>query len=484
MAVVALVALYFHNVPENPPGFFVDEASIAYNAQTVARGGRDEHGESWPLYFRAFGEYKSPVYIYLLAAIFKLRGVPSIAAARLLSAAAGLLAAALLGLLAWRVARSKFAGAVVFVSALLTPWLFELSRLVFEVALMPLAVALFLLLLYRASEKEDWSWLHAAALGASLGLITYTYSAGRLLAPLYALGLALFITRVRWRGVVRAWLAFGVTLLPLFVFTRTHPGALGERFKYVTFVKPGDTGAEIVARFVKNLIGNFSPWSWLVAGDPEPRHHLPGTLAGSVLVATAMLCLVGLVIILRRHRRDAWWRFVVYGLVASAIPSSLTLDHFHTLRLAAMPVFLLTFAAPAVAWFLERDDGGERMKHARRVALAALVFLTLTQGLVFQWQFQRAAPTRAHQFDSFYAEIFDAAAPRAERPIYLHENYPAAYVYAYWYAALRGMDTTHFRRINKDESPPPGALVISHEIPCANCELILERGPYRLYLAR
>src|SRR5215204_3433171 len=95
---VLAFALYAADVPGNPPGFYIDESSIAYNALTVAQSGRDEHGEAWPLYFRAFGDYKNPTYVYLLAAVFKMSG-PSIMVARLLSAALGALAAVLLGLL-------------------------------------------------------------------------------------------------------------------------------------------------------------------------------------------------------------------------------------------------------------------------------------------------------------------------------------------------------------------------------------------------
>ena len=103
------LALYWADVPDTPPGFYIDESSIAYNAHTVSQTGRDEHGEAWPLYFRAFGEFKNPVYIYLLAAVFRLTG-PGILAARSLSVTAGLATAALLGLLAARSTRSRAAG--------------------------------------------------------------------------------------------------------------------------------------------------------------------------------------------------------------------------------------------------------------------------------------------------------------------------------------------------------------------------------------
>jgi len=89
-AVVVLALTYFYQVPQNPPGFYIDEASISYNAYTISQSGRDEYGESWPLYFRAFGEYKNPLYIYLLSILFRLFG-PSIVVARLLSATLGAL---------------------------------------------------------------------------------------------------------------------------------------------------------------------------------------------------------------------------------------------------------------------------------------------------------------------------------------------------------------------------------------------------------
>src|SRR5207248_461145 len=116
-----------YKLSRNPPGFFIDESSVAFNAYQIARTGHDEFGVAWPLFFRAFGEYKNPVYIYLLAAVFRLTG-PGIIAARSLSALLGAAAALLLGHLAEKVAGRKFVGILVAVSALLTPWLYENSR--------------------------------------------------------------------------------------------------------------------------------------------------------------------------------------------------------------------------------------------------------------------------------------------------------------------------------------------------------------------
>lgn len=488
LGVASAFALYLAGVPHNPPGFFVDESSIAYNAHLIARTGADEHGAAWPLYFRAFGEYKSPVYIYLLAALYKLAG-PSIAVARGLSGVAGASAALVLGLVAARSLRSvdddndaahHVVGFAVTISALLTPWLFETSRLVFEVALMPLALALLLLALVRAYERGPWLWRDSLAVAAALALITYTYSVGRLAAPLLALGLVLFARRGGWlRAVGRTWLLYAVSLVPFIVFTLRNPRALGERFAQVSFIRPEMTWGEVALRFLQNYAGSFNPWSWLVAGDPEPRHHVQ--TMGSLLVPVVVAAAIGLFVLLRRRGGSAWWRFVVYGLLVSALPSALTIDHFHTLRLIGVPVFLLLLTAPAFAWLLER---GTRARWPR-VVFAVLILATLLQGALFQWHFRRESPRRWHSFDAHYTEVFDAAMSRPERPIHLIDNVGApGYMHAYWYATLRGADPAReFVRLPKEARPPTGALVISTELPCTRCRIISERAGFRAYIA-
>lgn len=475
-ASLLVVVSYFYDVPRNPVGFFVDEASIAYNAHSIAQHATDEYGYTLPLYFRAFGEYKSPVYIYILAAVFRLTG-PSVLAARLLSAFMGLAAAILLGLLGTRVSGKRVIGLLLFLFAALTPWLFEISRLVFEVAFLPVLLAGFLLILQHAAKCERWSWRIITGLGVLLGLMVYTYSVGRVLAPLFALGLVLFSGRKRWPSVLLTWVVFGMMLMPLAVFAVRHPGALSERFKFVTYVKPDDTRSQIAIRFVQNYAGNFSPRSWLLKGDPEPRHHLPGM--GSLLVGMVAFSLLGLIVVLSRYRQDPWWRYVIFGLLVSPLPASLTLDHFHTLRLIAIPIFLIALTVPALEVLL---DHGPRLG-ARKAIFATLLFLTLAQGAIFHWSFHAALP-REDAFDSYYQDLLAKALARPERPVYLFDKTPAAYVYAYWYATVWGQSVDHFRRLAPGESPPSGAIVIGHELPCTNCEVITQRGQFQVYRER
>ncbi len=72
--VLGVAAFQLWISPDNPPGFFRDEAALAYNAHTIAEEGRDEYGARFPLYFSSFLDYKSPIFVYGLAGVFLLTG--------------------------------------------------------------------------------------------------------------------------------------------------------------------------------------------------------------------------------------------------------------------------------------------------------------------------------------------------------------------------------------------------------------------------
>ena len=489
VAVTLASLIYFTGLTRNPPGFYIDESSIAYNAFTISHTACDEHGKLLPLFFRGFGEYKNPTYIYLLAALFRIFG-PSILLARAFSALLGLAAAATLGVLGWRVSKRGTVGAAVAIQALLTPWLFENSRVVFEVALYPLALALFLLALVRVAPKPKWSWFDSSLIALTLALLTYTYTIGRLLAPVLAIGLALFIDRVRWRGVLQTWFIYLLTLVPLFIFQRHHPGALSARFSGLTYITSGSTVAADVRQFASHYLSNFSVWRMLIAGEANLRDHVPGM--GSVLLPTMILAVMGLWFIARRQHRDPWWRFIVYGLFVSAVPASLTVTQFPALRLIAVPVFLLVLTVPALMWLTQNNQAstsaeGKRIFSTinRSALLAVIIGLTLAQGIFFQWQFHRGTPQRGYLFDSHYPQVFDAAVAEGKLPIYLRERPGASgYIQAYWYATLRGLNAPRIVRQSSDQTPPPESVVISTEEKCVDCRLLVRSINYIVYITR
>jgi hypothetical protein len=462
--------LYFVRVPAHPAGFAIDESSICYNAYTISQTGHDEYDQAWPLFFRAFGEYKNPTIIYLLAALFRITG-PSIALARTLTAVMGLAAGLLLGALAWQMTRRSMVTVVIAISCLLTPWFFESCRLVFEVAIYPGIVVLFLIVVWRCSRKARWQWQDVFALAVTLALLTYSYSIGRLLGPLLAVGLLFFLNRERAAALLKTWIVYALLLVPLLIFHLQHPGALTGRFQALTYLRSDARPLAAAKQFVLHYAANLNPWRWLVTGEDNVRDHLHGT--GALLAGTLVLSVLGLFLVSRQPRRDAWWRFVLYGIVVSIVPASLTNNPFPQLRLVAFPVFVLVLAIPAVSWLAD----------THRLLLSAAIGLTVVQGIYFQWLYHREAPKLWYVFDArFPRKILAPALAAGIKPVYLlDERGKAGYIHALWYGALLGLEPGRFVRAAAFDAIPPGSIIISTEEDCRDCRLIARALNYIVY---
>src|SRR3954451_2726779 len=89
-SVLAVIGFQLWVTPTNPPGYHRDEAALSYNAYTIETSGKSEDGAVMPLFFRSYGDYKSPLYPYLLAGIFRITG-PHAQVARAFSAVLGAL---------------------------------------------------------------------------------------------------------------------------------------------------------------------------------------------------------------------------------------------------------------------------------------------------------------------------------------------------------------------------------------------------------
>jgi len=504
-AIVLAFALYINGLSRNPPGFYVDESGIAYNAFLIARTGKGEFGQRFPLFFQFYTngwtEWANPTQIYLLAIPFRFFP-PSIHLARIYSAFWVFLACLLLGFLAKQISGRRIVAILVAIFALVTPWLFEVSRLVFETFFYPAALMLFLLSVYYAQRKQKWSWLNVVMVAATLMLVTYSYTIGRLLGPLLAFGLVLFVTsRKRLFALAKTWVLYGVTLVPLLIFRLKHPDVLTQRFYSVSYIRPDSHWREIVPKFIRRYLEDFSVISLLLDGDGNARHHVRGAM-GSFLIGVFVLSIIGLVVVIARDWRDPWWRFVVFGTLASVVPGALTADQFHSLRLIAYPVFLLVLTIPGLQWLIRRQPSSIESPQvnenfgiliasrpssvpaiARRVIFLVLLAATVAQALYFQRVFRREGPKRGWVFDADYKDVYDTAVALPNRPIYLIDGSSPAYVHAYWYAAVEGRDRKQFVHL-EDEPAPYGAIVISSGQTCVNCEVIKKSGEYMIYRAR
>lgn len=482
------------------PGYFVDESGLSYNAYLVSTTGAGEFGPRFPLYFQlftgGFTQYSNPTQIYLLAGLFFFTG-PSILAARIMAATSVFAACMLLGFLANRMTGSRMIGLIIAVMAMISPWLFEVGRLVLETFFYPVSLVILLLAVWQASRRDSWSWGNSVAIVAGLVLLTYSYTIGRLLGPLLAFGLVFLITdRQRLISVAKTWGLYALSMIPLLVYLRQNPGVT-TRFYLLSYIKPESTWGDIAANFVKRYFEDVNPYILLTRGDINPRHHIPDAY-GSLYFAAVGLVVIGIVVAVVRCRRESYWRFALWGLLAAYVPGAMTIDTNHTLRMIAVPVFFILFTIPAVEWLLGKraivaasEDDGEpaggiekdkRFVVAKQVVLSVLMIALCLEAAYFHKQYYQRASLRGYVFDAAYKDAYDVAVAEPSRPIYLVDGYwGPAYIHARWYAALEGRSQDEFVHQQYGVPPPANVIVISSDRACTACQMIERKGDYIVY---
>ena len=475
-AVPAVAAFHLWITPSNPPGYHRDETANSLNAYTLSTSLRDEDGARLPLFFRSYDDYKSPLYPYLLAGVFRVTG-PDAHVARSLSATFVLAAIILLGLLAHRLTGSYVVATIAVVVAGLTPWLFELGRMAIEATMQPLLVVLLLLCLERASRLERFTVTSGVTAGFLIALLTYSYTGSRLLGPLLAGSLVVFGGHGRWRFVLSAWAAFAVALVPIGVYAIRHPGDLTARYEATTIARDGLSGAGVVIQAIGNWFRDINPWHWATAGDPAPYIHNGGY--GAFFGGVAALAVAGTVLVLLRQRDDRWWRFVLLATLLVPIPAALTVDRFNAIRLAALPVFLLVLAIPA----FEALITVVRRSWPARIAVALVVLSIGAQFVQFLDSYRTRGPARLVLFDAGVKPLLEQPLASGEA-IYVDYDDRGAQAQARWRAAEAGLPQSRIVILPDGGIPPRGSTVFLRFQDCDFvCETISSWEDYRLMRA-
>jgi len=338
MVAVLLVAsaLRFAAFGQIPAGLYHDEAYHGLDALDVLRG---RHA----LYFPA-NNGREPLFIYLVAISVGLFG-RSPFALRLPAFFAGVLTVAATGA-AGRVLSSRRVGLFAAGVLAVTLWHVHLSRVGFRAVLLPLFIAL--MVWQAALGIRTGRWRHGLFAGVLYALSFYTYTAARftpvalVLFGVYALAVRLPVRSARsaagrrlWRGIGLATLAALVTVAPLAVYTVMDPDVVLGRLGQVSIFSPsihgGDFWGTLGAHTLRTL-GMF-----FVRGDCIWRHNVSGRPVFDPLLGLASV--VGLVVVLRRLRRDPGDGFVLIWTAVMCLPTLLAEDAPHFLRaVGVLPV--------------------------------------------------------------------------------------------------------------------------------------------------
>lgn len=349
--IVLTLIVRFYKLDQVPLGLYQDETAIGYNAYLITETGKDEYGKPFPLYFKSFGDYKLPVYIYSVALFVKLFGLNEFAV-RLPSAIAGFTAIILLFFILKKLTKNLSLSFFSSVLLAINPWHLQFSRAGFEVNLALTFCLLGTWFFINAISKKKKLFFVLTI--TSFFMALYSYNVTRMLAPI----LGLLLTIIYWKKLdflkKRDYFLLTVYCLLLslpFVLSFFSLGGISSAgFSLIS-------GPDVLARnvefrsyllqlnpvyiklffnrfvymcyqYLQNLVLGLSPNFFFVNGTDQPNQGIGNV--GAFYLFQFPLFLFGLIDYFKNKRKE--FRFFYFWLIISYLILSLSKDVPHATR--------------------------------------------------------------------------------------------------------------------------------------------------------
>lgn len=393
----------FYKINEIPLAVYWDEASIGYNAYSLLTSGKDEWGESFPLHFRAFGEFKLPVYIYSTLFSVAIFGLDAFAV-RFPAVFFSLGIIILTYLLAKKVSNNKTIALLSSFLISISPWFFIFSRTGYE-ATAGLMFYLMGIYLFIYFEKSRWLIIFSFL---SFILSAYSYNSFRILIPLTIVLLVFLYLKDLKKIIIPllfSLIIIGISAIPIYRNYALDNGSV--RLKTIA-AEPAD--------YILNYFAHFNPIFLFVSGDTNLRSQQAGF--GQFFFPQLLLFISGLIYIARNIKNKA---LLILLLLIAPIPAALTRESPHALRsLSFVPFFSIISAIGSI--------------YFKRYVVIVLIFLgffvnyfinflnTYPQDSASDWQYE-------------YKRIFSANSEEFLRykRIIISDQYAQPYIFALFY---------------------------------------------------
>ncbi len=337
-----LICLFFiftrvYKISEIPSSVYWDEASIGYNAFSIAQTGQDEWGDFLPIHLRAFGEFKLPVFIYSVVPFVKLFGLNEFTV-RIPAVLFSLGVVLIIFFLAKQLSGSIFVGLFSSFFVTISPWFFIFSRTGYEATagLMFYLLGIYLAVLF----KKGW-FVFLSIICFILSI--YSYNSFRIISPLTIILLLVFqkdsLKQTSKKHIILV--LFSAILLILSVVP------IYRLYKY----DAGTVRLQAVSSSFKSIIPNyfshFSPNFLFLGGDNNLRSQ-QGNF-GQLNLLDILLVPAGLFYIFKKVNLNLW--ILIPLLLIAPIPAALTKESPHALRAISTVAFLSIISALGVTEF-------------------------------------------------------------------------------------------------------------------------------------
>jgi 4-amino-4-deoxy-L-arabinose transferase-like glycosyltransferase len=363
----------FHKLGQTPAGFYIDEASIGYNAFSVLKTGRDEFGKEAPLMFRSFSTFQSPIYTYLTIPFVAVFGLNPFSV-RLPSAVSGSLTILLVYILIKSISSAPANRYLAPLSSLilaLSPWHITYSRTAYEANIALFFLVVGLVALYQGLKKP---WLFVvSSLLLSTSMLAYraeimivpaflvlflvfnlkniTANAKQFIFPILVSTVFAIVVLYPTLKILRTP-GFQARTTALSIFSNAHEFPWGKIEGESAMHNLLNNSQFLSLREFASLYASyFSPRYIFSLGDSGPRKPYPDL--GSFFVWQLPLYILGLWAIFKDKEKKNLKFFVLTLLFVSPIPAALTRDPYSTLRSLPMVIPLAVILALGLTQFLQ-----------------------------------------------------------------------------------------------------------------------------------
>jgi len=335
LILVLFLVTRLYKISEIPSSVYWDEASIGYNAYSISQTGKDEWGEFLPLHFRAFGEFKLPVYIYSAVPFIAVFGLNELSV-RFPAVLFSLGVVILTYLLTKRLFNDVSAlWSSFFIT--ISPWFFIFSRTGYE-ATAGLMFYLLAIYLFFFISKNPWYVFFSIL---SFILSAYSYNSFRIIIPLTIL--ILLIMERHNLMILRK--SIFVVMLSLFILGLSI-WSIYRLYVYDAGISRLQTVSSKSSDFFKNYLSHFS-LDFLISGDKNLRSQQKGF--GQIFPYDFLLLPLGLVFIIKFKSKYGLLALVL--LLISIIPAAITKESPHALRSLSVVPFMVMISAMGVTFF-------------------------------------------------------------------------------------------------------------------------------------
>lgn len=375
---VLAAVLRLWGLSSNPPHLASDEAALGYNAYSILKTGRDEHGEFLPVVFKSFGDWKPGLYVYLDIPFVALLGLNEFST-RLPGALSGIIAVWLVYLLAgeifkegekWRRPTQLFASFFLAIS----PWHLQFTRGAWEAGIsLTLTIAGIYFFLRALRDKEKYLIFSALCFALTL----WAYQGAKSSTAIILVGLVMLfyqgLARLS-RGTLIKGIVLGIIIsLPILISVFEGKTGRIKVFGLLSYKQPDEYVQQVlqqdetskdswqyllyhseplyftngtVARWAHHFSGRFL----FFEGDwANKRHSVPNN--GVLLVLDSLFLISGLVVLARLFPK-AKILFLAFWLFSSPLSAALSRDEIHGVRSFNMIVPLTIIMALGASYLL------------------------------------------------------------------------------------------------------------------------------------